>query len=396
MRVLFTGDWQLGAGQNLGTAEYGHGSRFQDQIDVLERIGDLAIEQDVKLVGMLGDAFERERPAPHEILAVQGFVHRMNQAGIRCLFLMGNHDSRGAALPSALEIFADTGCAVALAPTLLEFPPNAPEVVVACLPWVPPGAIVAEMGDVPRDEVNDRAALALAGGARMLAERCKVEYPDAIRILVGHWSISGASLPTGLDTAMLREPVIPLESLTESGFHLAAFSHIHRAQVLASGPTPVFYTGAPMVNTWGEVEGDHGVWIYDTEGPSLKMHSIADNKRFLTYDPQWTFGEVATWLEPDVDVVGAVVRVAYTLTEEEARKADQSVIRKRLLELGAAKVIFKPTIVKDQRARAEGIADDSLDEVGALELWLSSQMIEAPLAAAMRSEHARYLAEAKA
>ncbi len=382
MRILLTSDWQLGAGSDLGQGDHGPGSRFQDQVDSIDRIADLAVAEKVGLVAHLGDVFERARPAPHEILAVQAFVRRLLAAGIPSIFLMGNHDSRGNALPSALEIFQGDGCEVALQPSL--YPHG--DVTLAVLPWCPPGAIVAAMPDVARDDVNDAAGQALAGGAQIMLERARIEYPDAKPILLGHWALSGAALPTGLDTAMLREPVIPLEAISESGYALAAFGHIHLSQVLAASPTPTFFCGTPMVQNWGEADSPHGVWIYDSAGDgALKFHPIADNRRFVTLDWQ-PYDDFA-----GADVEGAVVRVKYTVSEEEARRVDQPAARAALLAIGATKVIFRPTIVRDTRARVAEIADD-LDATAALELWIAEQGVNGSLAELMRVAHAGLVA----
>lgn len=397
MRICFTSDWQLGAGTDLGTGDHGPGSRLQDQIDVLNRMVDLAIEEKVGLFAMLGDAFERSRPNPSEILAVQNVVRRLLENGIRSLFILGNHDSRGSALPSALEIFATSGCVVALAPSFYPLDDPGGNVVIAALPWTPPGAIVAAMPDVARDDINDAAAQALVAGARALREQCELVCPEHTPILVGHWMISGTHLPGGLDTSLLRVPVIPLESLTASGFALAMFGDVHAPQMLASGPCPVGYCGSPYVNSWGETEGDHGVWIYESAGSGdLRFYPILDNKRFLTLKP--TLVEIAgnmAFAEPPEDVRGAVLRVQYEVTEAQARKLDQRKMRDDLLALGALKVIFRPTLVREERARVAGLASEGVDETRALDLWIESQQIDNGLAAQMHDAHASYLARVK-
>ena len=388
MKALLTADLQLGAGLTLGAGEFGPGSRFQDQCDVLDRIADLAVAEQCGLVFVLGDIFERARPEPHHVLAFQGFVRRLNADGIRVFCLVGNHDIRSAALPSAVEIFGETGCVVALQPSI--YPVD--DIVIAALPWTHPGNVVAAMDGVDRDSVNDAAARGLAEGAMVMSVRCETEFPHLTPLLVGHWAISGASLPTGLDTAMLREPVIPLEALQETGFALAAFGHIHKAQVVASDPVPTIYAGSPQVNSWGEADGEHGIWVWDSAPPgALKFHAIED-RAFVAVD--WDVErEVAEgeWQ----NLRDAVVRVKYTATEEQARRIDHGHIRRALLEAGAAKVVIRPTVEREVRARVAEMAHD-VDEASALELWLESQGINGTQADALRSAHAEYLARLSA
>lgn len=393
MKILFTSDWQLGSGSDLGQGDYGPGSRFQDQCDALARIAALAEDEGVQLVAMLGDAFERARPAPHEILAVQDFVRTCIAKGIPVLFLRGNHDARGTVLPSALEIFTfNNQCTVSMLPSI--YPLDG--VVIATLPWTPTAAIVAAMPDVDRDDVNVVAAEALVAGARGLLERALAEWPDLKPVLVGHWAISGMRLPTGLDTAMLREPVIPVMSLAQSGYALAMFGHIHAAGMIAEGPTPVGYCGSPYVCDWAEAEAPHGVWIYDSEANTLGFREVYDNRRFVTFDVDLSFDRSGGMIYsvPAGSVTDAVVRVRYTVSSDDARHVDHNFIRSDLMSLGAERVLFRPTIVREQRARVSTMAED-LNPKDALDLWLNAQGINGTQAKALHAAHADYLAEVR-
>ena len=391
MRALLTADLQLGAGITLGSGEFGPGSRFHDQCDVLDRIADLAVAEQVGLVFVLGDIFETARPLPHHILAFQAFVRRLLAERIRVFCCTGNHDVRSAALPSAVEIFGENGCVVALEPSL--WPVD--DIVIAALPWTHPGNVVAAMGDTARDDVNGAAARGLAEAAMVMSMRCETEFPQLTPLLVGHWAISGASLPTGLDVSMLREPVIPLESLQETGFALAAFGHLHLAQVVQAEPVPTIYTGSPQVNRWDEAEGEHGCWIWDSAPPGhLKFHPIED-RPFLTLDatPVEADGTTLLYRLPDGGIEGAVVRVRYTVDESQARRLNQAKIRQGLISLGAAKVVLRPTVERSVRTRVAEMRDD-MSETAAVELWIASQ--NGALGCTpeqLREMHAEYLAK---
>jgi hypothetical protein len=123
----------------------------------------------------------------------------------------------------------------------------------------------------------------------------------------------------------------------------------------------------------------------------LRFHVIED-RPFLTLTPSLTeiIGKMA-FSEPPGDVKGAVVRVRYTVTEDEARKVDQAAIRRDLLALGAAKVVLRPTVERTVRARVAEMHED-LTEAAALELWLDSQGINGSQADALRAAHLEYVA----
>lgn len=394
MRILFTADMQLEAAIELGVGEYGPGSRFQDQADVLDRIAHLAIESQVQLVAVLGDVFERAKPSPWAILTFQQFVRKLTNSGIGVHVILGNHDVKSAALPPALSIFNENGVTVSLAPSLYQVG----DCVIAALPWTPPTHLISKTASSDRGELHDRAANALAQGAHLLGARCCEEFPDKTPILIGHWAVSGASLPTGLDTSHLREPVIALEQLASSGFRLAMFGHIHKAQVMSQGDADsatVAYCGSPCVMNWGEASIPHGVWVYETlpDGLDDLRFVKIDDRPFVTVDLDLSDGTVFSLPGAD-EVNAALVRVRYTCTEEQKREIDESAIRRALMSAGAVKVFFRPTVIRETRARvAEMTAEVS--EIATFDLWLDSQSVEGDSAAELRAMHSLYLGKVR-
>lgn len=398
MKLLFVSDLQLEAGAPLGTGEYGPGSRFQDQVEVLERIATLAYDEGVEVVGILGDVFERSRPSPWAILAFQRFVRALRAGDINVLVISGNHDVRSAALPSALSIFEDASTMVALGPSLYPIydeDGGDPQVVLAALPWTPISRLVAARPNLSRGQLNDLAAAALAESAQVLGARCYDEYPNACPILVGHWAISGATLPTGLATDMLNEPVIPLQGLTTAGFRAAIFGHIHQVQAVSTIP-PIVYCGSPMVCNWGETETPHGVWVYDTEGDGVLTFKPIEDRKFLTIDldPD-EFIREGVGLVESIATEGTLVRVRYTATEEQAKLISDAEIRDSLLSCGAAKVFIKATVDRATRARVTHVAE-GIDDGAAFELWLTSQAVPEADVQALRDLHAGYTEASRA
>lgn len=389
MRTLFFSDPQLEAGAALGYGEWGEGSRFHDQEQVLARIADTAAAEQVSLVCCLGDVFDRRRPAPWSIIAFRNFVATLLAEGIRVLIVAGNHDRKNATLPAAIQIFGDEQAVhVSMAPSLYPYD----GVVVATLPWTPISGLVAQNSEVDRADLNELAAQTLVESARLLLERCRTEYPESKAVLAGHWAVSGGTLPTGLATDLLAEVVIPLEGLCDVGFDLTMVGHVHSAAVLSSSPA-VVSCGSPMVCDWGEAALPHGVWIYDSEG-ALRFVAIED-RPFVTLDGaadlDRAFGDYTDQTE------GAVIRYRYTVTEEEARHIDQAKIRSDLIAAGAHKVFIQQTIVRADRARVAEMTDD-LGPAAAFELWLDAHADEFPagLRAELVAAHSEYVARVEA
>lgn len=349
MRILLASDLQLESGQALGHGEYGPGSRFADQEAMLDQIARIAVAEGVRLAILAGDTFDRSKPSPWAILALQKFLAHIDEA----IIISGNHDVKSLALPSVLGCFEDANHVEVFDKPSVKIVEN--EFRISMLPWMPSAAFDAA-GPTDRDERNDWIGQKLGAVARELGNH----HFDGRRILIGHWSIRGASTSTGIGVDVFREPLVPLEALT-SGYDLVAFGHIHKIQVLNETP-PVLYLGGPWVNNFGEANEPHGVWIYDTELPEMRFVPVKDPRKFVTVD-----------LEPydalPDDLADTVVRIRYTVTEDEAQQIDQAGIRKAAAESGAHKVFIQPTVLKKSRARIETSAE-ALDDGQTVDLWL--------------------------
>jgi len=301
---------------------------------------------------------------------------------------------------------------------------------VATLPWVHPGRLIAQRGGGDRDEIHADVAQLLLDIAARGFEDCARVAPGAPTILLGHWSISGSSLPNGLPVDQLREPVIALPDLEALGFDAIVAGHIHRPQLLetrvGSAPGPIFYVGSPMPLNHGEASTDHGVWILDLPGgasssvraPSTPVDGQSngspagdagstpaprfipiDSPRFVTLERDLTVSDdEQEWIDgldfsadhSAGELAGAIVRVKFRATSEQARKLDIPAARAQLIAAGAAVVKVQPEILRADRARVEGV-DESLGELDALTLYVDANAIETDLAERMRARTLAYL-----
>lgn len=94
---------------------------------------------------------------------------------------------------------------------------------------------------------------------------------------------------------------------------------------------------------------------------------------------------------------GAVVRVRYRATPEQAQHVDHERIRRALLDAGVWRMYqIQPDIVRADRARVEGLTED-VGPMEAFDLWIETQGYEGPernvaeFTRALREKHARYL-----
>lgn len=395
MKLLCFGDLHLGQGSHIP-------GRLDDQQAVLGRIAGIAVERGVDGILFAGDAFEGPTVPPEQLQVFARFVEACRLADVPILAITGNgkhdaavRDTNGLAIFDHID-----GIEVHSQPTWVEFAGCA----VATLPWVHPGRLIARAGrDIERDEVNRIAAELLVDVARELANEMPADKP---KITLGHWSVSGTALPAGLPVDDLREPVLSAAALDDLGFDHIVMGHIHRPQTICSNG---FYTGSPMPLNHGEAHVGHGVAILhvgerqEIDFPGAEYVEI-DSPRFITVeaelvdrdvdDPHAALTEV---LDAEEIARGnlalyddAIVRFRFNATREQLRRVDVSALRHWLTAAGARSVKIEPTIVREQRARVEGV-DEQLDELAALDLYIAANDLDEQLAASMRHRTRDYL-----
>ena len=403
--LLCMGDLHLGAGTSLGAP----GERLAEQAAVLDEIFLLAKSRNVQGILNAGDTFEGREITPEELDVFAGFVASCATAGIPVLAITGNgrHDA-AVRTTNGMQIFSYMpGITVHAQPSIQEIS----GVAVATLPWVPPGRLVAARNGGDRDQLNRDAADLLVDIARGLRAQISAEQ---LAVLMLHWSVSGASTPTGALTDLFREPVLEWLALDELGFDAIVMGHIHAPQFfLGDGsacriiyhkngePTTTstsFYVGSPMPLNFGEAACAHGVWILDVDAVGTTAEFVPiESRRFVTVDYDFVENGVPDQLDIEIGLTGTTppfVKMRYRAIEAQARRIDNALLKRSLEDAGAHKVWIQPDVIREDRARAEGL-DEQVDDVQAFELWCDANLTEMPdgARARLRDRHRRYLEE---
>lgn len=371
---LCAGDPHLGSG-----AEYGRvpGERLEEQEAVLEKIVALANELDVDALLWAGDALEGPIPTPEHYRA---FKRPLEKLIAPLIGVVGNgrHDS-AMRRANALEVL---GFDIAASPGVATDHPA----TICRLPWAPVSNLVAASGGGDRDEINFLAGQRLLEIARGLFIEA-VEDRDArgfrpdeenrpAIVLLTHFSIEGAATPTGIETGVFREPVIPLGDLEAIGFDAIVAGHIHKPQRLDKSGRPLFYVGSPMPLNFGEASCDHGVWLLTVEpSKSSALFLPIESRRFETVVLTGREALETTEAEwpPWYDVNGAVVKIKIEATEDEARRLDVALLRREAEVAGAHHVwAVQMAVERAERRKVAGL-DESLGEEQALKLYLEEQ-----------------------
>jgi len=389
-KILAFADLHLGSGQAYSD------DRLADQEAVLNQIADLAHDESVDLICLAGDVFHRPRPTPAALMVFSRFLKRLENPEIPCVAVLGNcgHDQEGIDRPAALDLFASHRFRVSRRPELItEFA----GVAVATLPSVPVSRLVAGSESAERGPVFAQSAEALLAVARDLRDEAEVSCPAWPCVLMGHWSVSGASLPNGLPVADLHEPILDGDALASFDFEAMVWGHIHRMQTFGYGRH--VYCGSPYPVDFAEENTRHGVVLLEVH-PHMAdcQFTPLESRRFVTIDLDLTSDASKSLLTQDLDesdllaaeIVGgtdltdAVVRLRYRCSEEQQRRIDLPAIKKLIADAGAHKLYqVAPEIVREDRARVAGV-DENLSPQEALRAWVEANGLSEDQAARLR------------
>jgi DNA repair exonuclease SbcCD nuclease subunit len=366
MRFVCTGDLHVGSGDDLSPGKAD--GRLADHEQVLAQIVDIANELDAPLL-FAGDAWEHRRPTPPQILAVGRQFARVKRGVIA---IPGNHDVEAWQRPTGLDVLVGDRLTLAGPGPAIIAPA---EYALACLPWAPASRLVALDPGGDRDQLNVRLAAGLLDVARGLFTQMPDDRP---RILMAHWSVSGASTPTGLPTDLFREPVLDLAELEAIGFDAVVLGHIHKPQLLSTGAAPIFYVGSPLPLNFGEAASDHCCWLLDTDAgafqmpltyPQLVTVDLTGAQALEINQSEWPLGEPS--------VAGVTVKIRVRATREEAERLDVGLLKREAIAAGATHV-WQVQLEVERAGVVRGPAiDDGLDDQALLRLWLESAGLEA-------------------
>ena len=268
MRVLHTADWHVG--KRLGRYD-----RMAEFAAVLDEIVDLAEREDVDLVLVAGDLFDRAVPAIDALRLVLDALERL-AAGRPVVGIAGNHDS-GDLFDVLAPLLLPRG--IHLAGTLRA--PGAGGVIavetargvahVGCMPFVREGQLVDFLEDVGgwhgvyRDKI---ASLCAAFGRALTTATARDDR--AVSILMGHFTVDGVRLGDG--RAPRGERALHMgDTYTAAGQYLpstvdyVAMGHIHAPQAVPGATTVSAYPGSPLALDFGEANESKQVVLVDLE-----------------------------------------------------------------------------------------------------------------------------------
>ena len=294
MKLLHTSDWHLGMLNNGADLA-------EDQVYFIEQIREIVREQDVDVVLIAGDVFDRANVSGETIRLYDDAVTGLCAGeSVETVVIAGNHDG-AERLAQCSRLLEDSGLYVAGA---LERPVRKAEIkdaVIYMLPWADT-AKVRYLFPEKAEEITDAesAYQVVCDSIRETMDRSKRN------ILVTHAYIRDAETSVSDRTAEIGFASAVSSSVFE-GFDYVALGHIHKPQDVADR---IRYCGTPMPYSFGKEETqEKSVTLIDTEDMSRQIIPLK-----LLHERNTITGEYEEILKGDVpeEVKNGFVRIELT------------------------------------------------------------------------------------
>lgn len=408
IKLLHTADIHIGV-ENYGRVDPATGinARVMDFLRRLSDVGDYAIETGVDVFVFAGDAYKTRDPNPTWQREFARRIKRVADAGIPVVMLVGNHDLPAVARrANSIEIFGVLDVPnvyVGSREELVQITGRRGQPLqVALAPYPLRSALVKgeEHRGMSIEELDVALRAAMVENLRALAEQAR-QQPAIPAILVGHFSVSEASVGSERNIMVGRDAAVPTSVLADPIWRYVALGHIHKHQNLnPHNNPPVVYSGSLERIDFGEERESKGFVVAEIGAEPTRWEFVTEHRRparpFVTIRC-----DVRTEADPTPPVLAAIA-AAGDLSETvvrlivELRQDQEARLSEREISQALAKAYFVAALQKDvqriDRQRMDGAAIESQTPAELLAHYLALKGTQGERAALLL-EHGRALIE---
>ncbi len=253
MRILHTSDWHLGR-------SFGDFRMLEDQRSFLDWLATTAATEQVDLVVIAGDLYDRAIPPADAVALFSDVIRRLRAAGAEVVAIAGNHDSgeRIGALDGIVEdgLIVRGGFESSSSVVVREFH-DGPLAIVATPflePLLTPVAVRAEMQGELDPELGRTPRISHEMVLRHALDEARSQIEPGMRsIVLSHAFVTGAAPCESERDLAVGDSGMVSASLYD-GFSYVALGHLHRPQLVA-GHEHIRYSGSPLPFSFSETHG---------------------------------------------------------------------------------------------------------------------------------------------
>ncbi|MFV0506387.1 MAG: exonuclease SbcCD subunit D [Bacteroidales bacterium] len=342
MKLLHTSDWHIGK-------KLENFSRLPEQREVLDEICQIADEQDVDAILVVGDVFDNFTPTTEAIELLYKTLHRLSNYGNRLICVIaGNHDSPNL-IKSADPLALQCGILLIGAPLdvvgkfetekgikLLKSEKGFVEISMPKYNY-PLRILHTPYANETRlrtcfdkdDKENELQNILSEHWQHLAEQHCNIE---GVNILVSHLLVVN-NADEEIQEPDEEKPILYiggaqaiLSSNIPKQIQYFALGHLHRHQYVNNSENKIVYCGSPLAYSFAEVEQDKFVDIININPntkPEVNQIKINSGKKLIRklFDGP---NEAVEWLKKNQNtLVELSIKTDAFLTAEERRSIEK-------------------------------------------------------------------------
>lgn len=246
MKILHLSDLHLGKRIN----EF---SMIEDQEYILTKIINIIDEQELDVIVIAGDVYDKAVPSAEAVELFDDFLVRLSKRNLKVFIISGNHDSAeriafGGRLMDKSGVYMSPVYNGHVEPIALT--DSFGEVNFYLLPFIKPANV---RRFYPDDEI-----VTYTDAIKISIENMNIDKSKR-NILVTHQFVTGASRTESEDISVGGTDNV--DASVFDGFDYVALGHIHRAQKCVS--EYIRYSGTPLKYSFSEAKDEKTVTIID-------------------------------------------------------------------------------------------------------------------------------------
>ncbi len=255
MRLLHTSDWHIGR-------TFHNAALLEDQAYILNQIVDIAVAEQVDVIIVAGDIYDRSVPPATAVTLLNAIIQRIiNEHHIKLIIISGNHDS-AQRLAFASQQLQQTGLYILgeltqyLEPVTLT--DQYGEIDFWGIPYTDPASVRSELGiDVSsHDDVF-----------KVLCANVKDKQKTKRNIMISHCFIDGAS-ESESERPLSIGGADRVSWQHFDAFDYVALGHLHGRQF--KGTECIRYSGSPLKYSFSEENHIKSVTVVDVDESGMQ------------------------------------------------------------------------------------------------------------------------------
>ena len=319
MKILHTADWHIGKRLNRK-------SLIEDQIYVLDQILEYINQEDIDVVVIAGDLYDKKQPSQEAMNVVDHYLKEINLVRKKPLLLIsGNHDSKPyvdarSEWFKANDFHVNTTLEDSFTPITIQ------DTDFYLLPYL-------EIPEV-RTYFNDDSIDTFEKAYKKVIDEMSNNFKNENNILVGHLFVSGSKESDSEEkmTIGLTEEV---PHTIFKNFDYTLLGHLHRHNAFNS--EHIFYSGAIMKYSFDEMNHKKGFKVIDTDTNTVDFIEVKLLHDLIHY--KGSFTDIIT-RKKEIEDKDAYIK--FELTDMEGYKEPMT----------ALKQLYKNTLVLSRKVEA--------------------------------------------